>query len=215
MNTARRSWLLNGPWAWAWAWAWVGTLMWLPGPAWPAAVEVRVQGADGKPLDNAVVFLESREARAAVKPGAQVDIAQVARQFDPAVTVVPVGTAVNFPNRDTVRHHVYSFSAVKKLEIKLYVGTPAAPVVFDQPGIAVLGCNIHDNMAAWVVIAPTPWYGKAGADGVVRWPQVPAGSYRLRTWHTSLPVGAPPADQALVVAATPVQAAVRLPGAGP
>ena len=196
----------------------IGTLwsLLVPGVAWCAAVEVRVHSADGKPLADAVVFLESREARAAVKPGAAVDIAQVGKQFDPVVSVVQVGTAVSFPNRDTVRHHVYSFSPVKTFEIKLYVGTPTAPVVFDTPGISVLGCNIHDNMAAWVVIVATPWYGKSGADGVVRWPQVPAGSYRLRTWHVSLPVGAPAADQALTVDATAaVQAAVRLKGPAP
>ena len=146
----------------------------LPALAWPAAGEVRVLDGAGKPLTDAVVFLESREARAAVKPATQVDLAQANKQFDPQVTVVPVGTAVNFPNRDKVRHHVYSFSPVKKFEIKLYVGTPAAPVVFDQPGVAVLGCNIHDQMAAWVLAVATPWFGKTGADGVVRLPQVPA-----------------------------------------
>jgi plastocyanin len=187
----------------------------LPALAWPAAVEVRVLDGAGKPLTDAVVFLESREARAAVKPATQVDLAQANKQFDPQVTVVPVGTAVNFPNRDKVRHHVYSFSPVKKFEIKLYVGTPAAPVVFDQPGVAVLGCNIHDQMAAWVLAVATPWFGKTGADGVVRLPQVPAGSYRLRTWHASLPVGAPAADQALVVDAAAQQLVLRLAGATP
>lgn len=187
----------------------------LPAMAWPAAVEVRVLDGAGKPLTDAVVFLESREARAAVKPATQVDLAQANKQFDPQVTVVPVGTAVNFPNRDKVRHHVYSFSPVKKFEIKLYVGTPAAPVVFDQPGVAVLGCNIHDQMAAWVLAVATPWFGKTGADGVVRLPQVPAGSYRLRTWHASLPVGAPAADQALVVDAAAQQLVLRLAGATP
>ena len=183
--------------------------------AWAGAVEVRITDAAGKPLANAVVFLDSREAKAAVKPGPGSEIAQVDRQFVPQVTVVPVGTAVSFPNRDTVRHHVYSFSAVKKLEIKLYVGTPAAPVVFDQPGIAVLGCNIHDNMAAWVVIVETPWFGQSAADGRVAWPQVPAGSYRLRSWHPSLAPGAPAADQPLLVGAAALQVAVKLAGAAP
>ena len=180
-----------------------------------AAVEVRVTDAAGRPLANAVVFLESHEARAAVKPAAGIEIAQVERQFAPQVTVVPVGTAVSFPNRDTVRHHVYSFSAVKKLEIKLYVGTPTVPVVFDQPGIAVLGCNIHDNMAAWVVIVETPWYGQSRADGRVAWPQVPPGAYRLRTWHPSLAAGAPAAEQALKVEAAALQLSVKLAGAAP
>ena len=186
-------------------------------PAWAlaATLELRVLDAAGKPLPDAVVFLESDSARAAAKPAPQVDIAQAHKQFDPMVTVVPVGTAVNFPNRDTVRHHVYSFSPVRKFEIKLYVGTPAAPVVFDQPGIAVLGCNIHDQMAAWVVVVATPWYGKTAADGSLRLAAVPAGSYRLRSWHAALPPGAVPADQALVVGTAPLQVALRLGVAAP
>jgi plastocyanin len=185
----------------------------LPACAIGGPLDVRVTDAAGQPLPDAVVFLESPAARAAARPRAMVEIAQVAKAFDPPVTVVPVGTAVNFPNRDSVRHHVYSFSPAKKFEIKLYVGTPAEPVVFDQPGIAVLGCNIHDQMAAWVVIVPTPWYGRAGADGVVRLPQVPAGAYRLRTWHASLPVGAPAADEPLAVEAGAQQLTVKLAGA--
>ena len=183
--------------------------------AWAGAVEVRVTDAAGRPLANAVVFLESREAKAAMKPAVGAEIAQADRQFAPQVTVVPVGTPVSFPNRDTVRHHVYSFSPVKKLEIKLYVGTPAAPVVFDQPGIAVLGCNIHDNMAAWVVIVETPWYGQSGADGRVAWAQVPPGAYRLRTWHPSLAVGVPAADQALKVEVSALSLGVKLAGTSP
>ncbi len=178
-------------------------------------VEVRVTDAAGKPLPQAVVFLESRDARAAVKPAAGVEIAQAARQFAPQVSVVPVGTAVSFPNRDTVRHHVYSFSATKKFEIKLYVGTPAAPVVFDQPGIAVLGCNIHDQMAAWVVVVDTPYYAQTGADGRVSLPAVPPGSYRLRAWHASLPPGAPAADSPLKVEQALAQASVQLAEARP
>ncbi len=187
----------------------------LPAPAAAGLLEVRVLDGNGRPLPDAVVFLESASARAAVRPAAAVDIAQVQRRFDPAVTVVPVGTAVSFPNRDTVRHHVYSFSPTKKFELKLYVGTPLAPVVFDQPGIAVLGCNIHDQMAAWVVVVPTPYHGKAGADGLVRLGNVPAGSYQLRTWHASLPVGAPAAEQTLAVQAGAQQLGVRLAGAAP
>jgi len=178
-------------------------------------VEVRVTDAAGKPLPQAVVFLESRDARAAVKPAAGVEIAQAVRQFAPQVSVVPVGTAVSFPNRDTVRHHVYSFSATKKFEIKLYVGTPAAPVVFDQPGIAVLGCNIHDQMAAWVVVVDTPYYAQTGADGRVSLPAVPPGSYRLRAWHASLPPGAPAADSPLKVEQALAQASVQLAEARP
>lgn len=191
------------------------TLLTLAATAGAGPVDVRVTDAAGRPLPQAVVFLESREARAAVRPATGVEIAQAAKQFVPQVSVVTVGTSVSFPNRDMVRHHVYSFSATKKFEIKLYVGTPAAPVVFDQPGIAVLGCNIHDHMTAWVVVVDTPYFAQTGPDGRATLPQVPAGTYRLRTWHAALPPGAPASDGALRVEAAPVQASVQLVEARP
>lgn len=184
---------------WLAAWmAWAA----LSAPALAGSVEVKVLDGAGKPLAGAAVFLESREARAASKALAGVEIAQAQRQFSPQVTVVTVGTAVSFPNRDTVRHHVYSFSSVKKFEIKLYVGTPAAPVVFDSPGIAVLGCNIHDHMAAWVVVVDTPHHGLTGVDGKLALPAVPAGTYQLRSWHPALPPGDPALAQPLQVPAS-------------
>ena len=187
----------------------------LPLAAGAGALEVRVSDATGKPLVGAVVFLESREAHAAVKPAATVEVAQVGRQFTPQVTVVPVGTPVTFPNRDTVRHHVYSFSPAKTFELKLYAGTAANPVVFDKTGIAVLGCNIHDNMAAWVVVVDTPYYGRSAQGGAVVINNVPAGNYRMRVWHPGLAVGAPAADQALVVGAADSANTFRLSGVAP
>src|SRR6188474_185260 len=122
------------------------------GSASAASVGVFVADPAGKPLPDAVVMLEPVAGRLPVTPMAGVRIAQVKRQFTPQVSVVTVGTPVSFPNDDTVRHHVYSFSPVKTFELKLYSGAPNAPVVFDKPGIAVLGCNIHDRMAAWVLV---------------------------------------------------------------
>jgi plastocyanin len=165
-----------------------------------APLEVRVSGDGGVPLAGAVVFLEpqgSAAGREPVRPLAGIEIAQADKQFQPAVSVVTVGTAVAFPNRDTVRHHVYSFSPAKRFEIKLYVGTPAAPVVFDQPGIALIGCNIHDRMTAWVLIVDTPWHGRSDAQGRFTLAQVPPGVYKLRTWHARMPVGAVPLEQPL------------------
>ena len=180
-----------------------------------ATLQVDVAEASGKALPEAVVFLESASAKAVSKPLQNIEIGQQARQFTPQVNVVTAGTSVTFPNRDNVRHHVYSFSPAKTFELKLYTGSLANPVVFDKPGIAVLGCNIHDNMAAWVVIVETPYYGRSGADGKLTLANVPPGDYRLRVWHTRLPVGAPALDQAVAVAATSSNAAVRLPNLAP
>ena len=188
----------------------------VPLPASATALEVQVLDGGGKPLAGAAVFLESREAKLATRPVNNLEIVQSARQFLQPVTLVPVGSAVNFPNRDTVRHHLYSFSPVKKFEIKLYVGTPAAPVLFDQPGIAALGCNIHDNMAAWVVVVETPYYGLSGADGKLSLARLPPGSYHLRTWHPGLAPGVPALDQAVLITANgSTQAQVKVAGLAP
>lgn len=174
-------------------------------------VDVQVQDAAGKPLPGAVALLDSPAARAAVRPRVGAEIEQADRKFTQRVTVVPVGSEVHFPNRDKVRHHVFSFSTPKTFEIKLYTGTPANPVLFDRPGIVVLGCNIHDTMLAWVVVAETPWAGQSNALGQLTLGDVPPGSYTLRVWHPDLPPGAPPVEQPLVVA-TETSAVVRLAG---
>ena len=178
-------------------------------------VQIQVQGPDGKALAGAAVFLESREARQKVKPLQIAEMAQAGRQFTPRVLIVPTGTSVSFPNRDTVRHHVYSFSETKKFELKLFAGTPANPVVFDKSGIAVLGCNIHDNMAAWIVIVDTPFYGMSDSLGITALADVPPANYRLRVWHSRLPVGAHALDQALIVGSTPASVTVRLADLSP
>ncbi len=176
-----------------------------------AVVDVQALGSDGKALPETVVFLESREAKAAARPLAGIEIEQDKRRFTHRVSVVTVGSEVAFPNRDTVRHHVYSFSPVKTFELKLYAGKPANPVLFDKAGIAVLGCNIHDNMVAWVVVVETPHHAMADANGRLRLDNVPPGTYRLRSWHPGLPPGAPAADEALVVTAGGASVSLKLP----
>ncbi len=181
------------------------------GWACAATLDVKAVGSDGKPLADTVVFLESREAKAAVRPLSGTEVEQAARRFTRAVTVVPVGSEVLFPNRDKVRHHVYSFSPIKTFELKLYSGTPSNPVLFDKAGIAVLGCNIHDNMVAWVVVVETPYFAVSDVHGTVHLDNVPPGNYRLRTWHPALPPGAPAADEPLVLGASGAVANIKLP----
>ena len=172
------------------------------GMAQAATVQVAVQTPSGQPVAQAVVYLESPQAQRQVKPAPRLEMAQEHKRFIPEVLVVPVGSEVYFPNRDTVRHHVYSFSAPKKFELKLYSGTPADPVRFEQAGVVVLGCNIHDQMVGWIVVLDTPYYAQTNRNGQVQLDNVPAGAYRLRVWHPHLPVGASPTDQALTVTAT-------------
>jgi plastocyanin len=175
-----------------------------------AAIDIVVVDRAASPVSNAVVMLEPTTGRLSVSPMTGVRITQSKRQFIPQVTVVTVGTPVTFPNLDTVRHHVYSFSPIKPFELKLYAGVPASPVVFDKPGIAVLGCNIHDHMVAWVIVVDTPLHVRSDAAGRARIEDVAAGSYHLRIWHSDLPAGSRPISMPLTVAAVDMNKRVTL-----
>ena len=165
-------------------------------PALSGGIEATVRDSGGVPLADAVVWAVPRSG-AAPRIARAAEIEQKDRQYRPRVTVVQDGTPVSFPNRDPFRHHVYSFSPAKRFEIKLYVGTPADPVVFDKPGEVVLGCNIHDDMVGYVYVVESPWFGKTDEKGRVRVDGLPGGDYELRAWHFQQ--AAPLASQALRV----------------
>lgn len=151
--------------------------------ATPLTVELR--DAAGAPLAGAVVALEQAGLARRAKAGTQAELAQRERQFVPRLLVVQTGTAVAFPNQDQVRHHVYSYSVAKPFELKLYLGQPAAPVLFEQPGVVSLGCNIHDRMSAHIVVVDTPRFAISDAQGRVQLERQP-GAGQLRAWHPSL-----------------------------
>ena len=153
------------------------------------AAPVQFQLTDGKgaPVVDAVVSLVPLDGPAQVHPPATpMEIMQRGEEFSPYVTPLVVGTAVSFPNRDTVQHHVYSLSKPKRFELPLYAGEAKEAIVFEQPGVVVLGCNIHDWMAAYVVVLATPWFAQTGADGHAAIESVPSGRYRAEVWHPRL-----------------------------
>jgi plastocyanin len=152
------------------------------GPAMASSIDAFITTPDGQPLADAAVVLEAAGNTPAA-PRATVTIAQRDRELVPYATVVQTGTTIEFPNQDPFKHHLFSFSPAKTFEIKLYVGKPAKPVLFDKPGEVALGCNIHDWMEAYVLVVNTPYFAKTDARGRARLSDVPPGSYRLRWWH--------------------------------
>ncbi|GBO86752.1 methylamine utilization protein [Marinobacter salsuginis] len=156
--------------------------------AYELSVTVTLEGST-EPVANAVVSVDSG------LPGTPVsaEIYQKDRAFHPHVLVVPVGSSVDFPNRDNTQHHVYSFSPAKTFNIELYADRPAAPIVFDKPGIVELGCNIHDHMQGFVVVTDTAETGQTDASGQVTLSiesQDTEGSpekVTLEIWHPRLP----------------------------
>jgi len=156
-------------------------------PALAATVTVQVRDAQGVTVPNAVVtvHLEGRPTPPPRRVGAYA-IEQRNIQFNPFVTIVPIGADVSFPNRDKVRHHVYSFSQAKKFELKLYATEQNRNVRFDKPGIVPLGCNIHDQMSAFVAVVDTPWATQTDTSGVARLDDVPGGVITITVWHPFL-----------------------------
>jgi plastocyanin len=160
--------------------------------AW-SDVAIRVTDKHGQPVQNAVISLAMDAASPAVEPAltdtspALMD--QVDKQFYPHVLVVGKGQQVTFPNSDQIRHHVYSFSKPNDFEIKLYSGNQAEPVRFDHPGIVVLGCNIHDQMVAYIYIADkeyaavTDEQGRVQFDGLL---PLNEQTLKLTVWHSRL-----------------------------
>ena len=157
---------------------------------------ILVANEAGQPVAQAAVSVYVKGTRAAAPAGATANMAQKGRAFQPTLLVVQTGTPVLFPNFDTVRHHVYSFSATRKFEIKLYAGTPAAPVVFDKAGTATLGCNIHDQMLGYIHVVDTPHFGVTGSDGQVNL-DLPAGEHRVQIWWPALGESNPGVEQML------------------
>jgi plastocyanin len=148
------------------------------------SLTVSVMQRNARPLVGAVITLETPGLPAAPPVAAIMD--QVNLAFVPDVLVIPLHSRVQFPNSDVVGHQVYSFSSARQFQLPLYRGKPYPPVAFDQPGVVTLGCNIHDNMLAYIVVTGAPYFGRTGADGEWTAPSLPPGRYSLRVWHPLL-----------------------------
>ena len=150
-----------------------------------ATLVINVHNADGHALPGAVVTVRPLDATARKAAPLRAVMDQVNTAFVPDLLVVPVGSTVEFPNSDSVSHQIYSFSPAKRFQLPLYRGKPYPPVHFDQAGVVTLGCNIHDQMLAYLVVTDAPWFGRTDADGA--WStELPRGRYRVTLWHPRL-----------------------------
>lgn len=151
-----------------------------------SAQEYRIKITDmaGQPMNNAVISIRTDNPAPVTKTIALMD--QVDRKFVPRVLTVNQSDLVSFPNSDNVRHHVYSFSAPKVFEIKLYADVPEAPIEFAEPGIVVLGCNIHDDMIGYIYVTP-PEFVSAVTDSLGESVIESSGNItEVRIWHERL-----------------------------
>jgi plastocyanin len=145
---------------------------------------VDVRDVRGAAVPDAVVYAVPR-ARRPPPPSRGAVLDQKNRMFVPGILPIQTGTAVTFPNSDNVRHQVYSFSPAKRFQLPLYAGTPATPVVFDKPGVVTIGCNIHDQMSAYIVVVDTPYFALT-PEGRAELPGLPEGAYDVRVWYPGM-----------------------------
>jgi plastocyanin len=148
------------------------------------ALAVTVHTPAGTPVADAVVVAVPIDPAGMppARPRAE-QLDQIDKEFVPKVKPVYVGSTVAFPNKDTVRHHVYSFSPAKRFELPLYAGMPSQAVLFDKPGVVVLGCNIHDWMIGYIYVSESPYFAKTDAEGNALMADLPARRYTVRVWH--------------------------------
>lgn len=159
----------------------------IPELARAATVTVDVRGVDGKPLAGAVVLVDTpRKSAGPIKFDYAYEMAQKNITFVPHVLIVPIGSTVTFPNRDKVRHHVYSFSKPKRFDLKLYGKDETRSILFDKAGVVALGCNIHDTMSGFVLVVDTPYAVQTDANGRATIGGVPAGAAAVRIWHPTI-----------------------------
>ena len=185
-------------------------------PLSAAPLTVRIADASGRPVQDAVVTLyPAGNAARPARPVGRVVVSQKDLKFHPFLTIVPVGADVSFPNLDPTKHHVYSFSTAKKFELRLFAKDQSRTVHFEKPGVVALGCNIHDQMAAFIVVTDSAWTARTNAQGLAQFADAPNAPGRVFVWHPYLRAPGGQLQQAVASGQRSVGFHVRLRPAPP
>ena len=142
--------------------------------------------------DGLVYFLPTAGAPLP-KPG-RFSISTQNKGFTPNYLVVPVGSTVAFPNRDTVLHNVYSRTPGSTFELGTFGPGESRQVVLKKAGLVIVNCNVHSSMRANVLVLATPYYTRPGKDGSFQLKDVPVGSGTLVFWHPRSSAGSVPIE---------------------
>jgi plastocyanin len=138
--------------------------------------------AVGPETSKVVIQLAGVKAANPVAP-MHARIVQRGEQFAPAVTVVTVGSTVDFPNEDPYFHNVFSLSRAGTFDLGRYPSGSSRSFVFDRAGVVKVFCHIHAQMNALVMVLDHPWFTIPAETGTYTLPPVPAGEYTLIAWH--------------------------------
>lgn len=165
----------------------IGALLMLPAVTSPAA-DVELRGVAWAGLHRAPNVIVWLDAPGAIPPPSRpVVLDQRNLAFSPQVLAVRVGTAVTFPNNDRVFHNVFSFRDGKRFDLGVYPVGASRTITFDRPGLSRIFCNIHPNMAAYVLALESAFFAVSDAEGVFRLPSLPPGPYPFHAWRAGAP----------------------------
>ncbi len=151
--------------------------------AYAETLEVMFTDSDGNPIKDAVIEIISPQIAVPDDWDFTGEMDQVDREFIDNVVTVVAGSYIRFPNSDDIQHHVYSFSDNNNFELPLYSSNEAPPVLFDTPGISVVGCNIYDWMLGYIYVGESHLMGKSDTDGRATIPGLDGGNYTFKVWH--------------------------------
>jgi plastocyanin len=146
-------------------------------------------GRPASDLSDVVVYVEgvkTRAGRASSRPNTAT-MTMKGKAFAPRVVAVPVGGTVEFPNDDAIFHNVFSVSGENRFDLSLYKRPRKGIQTFEHPGVVKVYCNIHPQMAGVVMVADSPYFAKAAADGSFTIEDVPAGKYAVKAFHEKAP----------------------------
>jgi plastocyanin len=152
-----------------------------PGRANSMPVSSRPPGA----VTDAVIYVEKLPASATdpKAAGSEPELGQKDQAFVPRVLAIERGTTVSFPNHDPIFHNVFSVSPNKRFDLGKYPRGQTRRVRFDKPGLVNVYCDIHSDMAAYILVLPNHAFTQPAADGSFSLPDLPAGSYSIKVWH--------------------------------
>ncbi len=135
-------------------------------------------------IDRVPAAVESTLVR---DSGTVPQMAQKEQAFVPRVLAVAAGSAVDFPNLDPIFHNVFSVSPVKRFDLGKYPRGHSRRLVFGKVGLVQVYCDIHANMAGFILVVPNHAFARPDASGAFALPELPAGTYALTVWHPDLP----------------------------
>ena len=177
----------------------------------PARLNVGVTDRDGQPVGDVVIYATKNGVDDVQRPHPITAVMdQIDTNFVPHILIAQAGALIEFPNSDTISHHVYSFSEARPLELPLYKGTTHPALLFDVPGLVILGCNIHDDMLGYIIVVDTPYFSKSNVDGQAELVGLAPGDYSIHVWTPRLRENSlPPALHIVLIDAEERQISVQ------